>query len=102
MGACRWISGRSAGFPAKFVEEFIATAEVHDWEAAQPQVAASSGVYHGLFHDPETGKLVPWSEANLAFYFALARTLPHVGHAAMLGCRLPIPGALEPLWERYY
>jgi len=59
-------------------------------------------VYHGLYHDPLSGELVPWTEEALAFYFDLPRHLPYVEGAHMLGCRLPVPGPLEPLYERYY
>jgi hypothetical protein len=89
-------------FPARFVERFIAEAEKHDWEHARPEVSASAGVYHSLYHDPQSGELLPWDEDRLAFYFALARSLPHVGRACTLGCRFPEAGALEPLYERYY
>jgi trimethylamine--corrinoid protein Co-methyltransferase len=89
-------------FPPPLVERFIAEAEKHDWESARPHVSGSAGVYHGLYHDPASGKLVPWTEEALAFYFALARHLAHLDGASMLGCRLPVPGPLEPLYERYY
>jgi trimethylamine--corrinoid protein Co-methyltransferase len=84
------------------VERFIAEADKHDWSDVQPRVGGSAGVYHGLYHDPASGGLVPWTEERLAFYFALARHLEHVDGASMLGCRLPVPPALEPLYERYY
>ena len=38
----------------------------------------------------------------LAFYLGLPRHLSHVSGASMLGCRLPVPPLLEPLYERYY
>jgi trimethylamine--corrinoid protein Co-methyltransferase len=91
-----------ARFPPGLVERFIAEADKHVWESAKPRVSAAAGVYHGLYHDPFSGELVPWTEQALAFYFALARHLPHVNGASMLGCRLPVPGPLEPLYERYY
>jgi len=89
-------------FPSPLVERFISEAEKHDWEGARPQVGGSAGVYHGLYHDPLSGKLVPWTEEALAFYFALPRHLAHVEGSHMLGCRLPVPGPLEPLYERFY
>lgn len=89
-------------FPAAVVERYLADAEKHDWQAAQPSVGGSAGVYHGRFHDPESGELVSWDEESLAYYFALARRLEHIRGASMLGCRLPVPGELEPLYERYY
>ena len=89
-------------FSAPLVEGFIASAPKYDWESVQPEVSATAGVYHGLFHDPETGQLFPWDENRLAFYFALARSLSQVQGACMLGSRLPVPAPLEPLFERFY
>lgn len=89
-------------FPRKRVEQFLAEAGTFDWDSAKPHLSASAGVYHSLYHDPESGKLVPWTEKHLADYFAVARTLPHVGGAHMLGCRLEVPAELEPLYERLY
>lgn len=89
-------------FPSSLVERFISEAEKHDWARARPRVGGSAGVYHGLYHDPLSGELAPWTEEALAFYFALPRHLAHVEGTHMLGCRLPVPGPLEPLYERYY
>jgi len=89
-------------FSPPLVERFIAEAEKHDWERARPQVGGSAGVYHGLYHDPASDDLVNWTEDALAFYFDLPRHLAHVDGSHMLGCRLPVPGPLEPLYERYY
>lgn len=89
-------------FPSRLVERFIAEVEKHDWEEARPRVGGSAGVYDGLYHDPASGELVPWTEESLIFYFALARHLAHIDGAHMLGCRLTVPGPLEPLYERYY
>jgi trimethylamine---corrinoid protein Co-methyltransferase len=89
-------------FPTSWVERFLSEAKKFDWEDLVPQVGGSAGVYHGRFHDPQSGDLVPWSEVNMAYYFALANQLPHLSGAQMLGCRLPVPASLEPLYERYY
>ncbi|MBL7201143.1 MAG: trimethylamine methyltransferase family protein [Anaerolineae bacterium] len=95
-------SMQRARFPPHLVERFIIEADKFDWERAVPRVRAAAGVYHGLYHDPVSGELVPWTEESLAFYFCLARRLSEVDGASMLGCRLPVPPALEPLYERYY
>jgi len=89
-------------FPQPFVECFIADAEKYDWERAKPSLSVTAGVYHSQYHNPQSGALESWTEESLAFYFTLARALPNVGRAEMLGCRLPVPEALEPLYERYY
>jgi trimethylamine--corrinoid protein Co-methyltransferase len=91
-----------ARFPPPLVERFVVEAEKCDWQTTAPRVGGSAGVYHGLYHDPASGELVPWTEDALARYFALARHLSHVDGASMLGCRLPVLGPLEPLYERYY
>ncbi|MBN1640301.1 MAG: trimethylamine methyltransferase family protein [Anaerolineae bacterium] len=89
-------------FPPRTVERFIADADKHDWAGAVPRVSGSAGVYHGLYHDPASGKHIPWTEDALAAYVALAQHLDHVDGASVLGSRIPVPGPLEPLYERYY
>jgi trimethylamine--corrinoid protein Co-methyltransferase len=97
-------------FPSQMVERFMTETrspdavpgQKFDRERMPPQITASAGVYHGLYHDPESGRLVPWTEAALIRYFALARHLSHIGATHMLGCRLPVPASLEPIYERYY
>jgi len=95
-------AAQRARFPSSLVEQFIADAEKFNWEDFRPQVTSTAGLYHSLFHDPETGHLIEWTEEKLAAYFTLARSLPEIGKARMLGCRLPVAPVLEPLYERYY
>jgi trimethylamine--corrinoid protein Co-methyltransferase len=89
-------------FPEKIVEQFIADADKYDWTSHKPSVSSTAGLYHGLFHDPASGDLLPWTEERLAFYFALGRHLDRIDGVHMLGCRLPVAAPLEPLYERYY
>ena len=89
-------------FPRRAIERHIAESERTNWAQAVPQVSGSAGVYHSLYHDPASGELVPWTEERLATYLTLARTLPGIDGASMLGCRLPVPPPLAPLYERYY
>jgi trimethylamine--corrinoid protein Co-methyltransferase len=89
-------------FPNAIVERFLGETPKYDWENAERWVGGTAGIYHGRFHDPETGELAEWDERSLAYYFSLARGLSHVGGALMLGCRLPVPAPLEPLYERLY
>ncbi len=91
-----------ARFAPALTERFLAETEKLDWATLRPGVSGSAGVYHSLYHDPDTRELAPWDEERLACYFGLARELPHVGSAHMLGCRLPCPPRLQPLYERYY
>ena len=89
-------------FPGDIVKSFLSGAPKVEWENAVPSVGGTAGIYHGRFHDPETNALVPWNEENLAYYFALARQMRNISGAEMLGSRVTIPSALEPLYERYY
>jgi trimethylamine---corrinoid protein Co-methyltransferase len=89
-------------FPRALVERFIEDAPKHDWEHAQSRVLGSAGVYEGLYHDPISGELIPWTEQRLALYVALAGKLQWVAGASMLGSRLAAPGPLEPLYERLH
>ncbi len=94
--------GERVRFPARAVERFLAEADKYDWATHSPQVSACAGVYNSLFHDPEKGELLPWTEDRLRYYSALARELEHIDGACMLGSRLPGSSRLEPLYERYY
>ncbi len=89
-------------FPAAWVENWIADSDKFDWENATPQVSASAGVYHSRFHDPKSRQLLSWDEGRLSSYFSLARSLPNINHALLLGNRLDGEPILEPLYERYY
>jgi trimethylamine--corrinoid protein Co-methyltransferase len=89
-------------FPRPRVEQYLAEADQHNWADSRPTLSASAGVYHSLYHEPTSGQLVPWHERALAGYAALARQLPHVGQASVLGCPFEAASLLEPLYERYY
>jgi trimethylamine--corrinoid protein Co-methyltransferase len=95
-------SSQRVRFPRLLVENFLSEAEGCDWENLKARVDSSAGVYHGLYHNPGTDTLEPWTEEALVKYFQLARAMPHIGTAHMLGCRMPVPPLLEPLYERYY
>ncbi|NLE45157.1 MAG: hypothetical protein GX620_10580 [Chloroflexi bacterium] len=84
------------------VEDYIASVERVEWDSVTPEASGSAGVYDGLYHDPFSGELAPWTEESLASYFALAASLDHLHGATLLGSRIPVPGPLEPLYERYY
>ena len=95
-------SNQRVRFPTLWVESWMAGATKFDWENACPTVSASSGIYYSKVHDPQSGELVSWTENYLANYIALAKSLPNVGSAVLLGSRLTEFQANEPLYERYY
>jgi trimethylamine---corrinoid protein Co-methyltransferase len=87
-------------FDPALVERFIADSDKVDWSTIVPSASASSGVFFGLYHDPESDALLPWNEERLARYFALAQALPNVGRCSMLGCPTGVSARLEPLYEK--
>ena len=89
-------------FPERMLEQYLTEADRYNWDQHKPSISATAGVYHSRYHDPIQNKLVPWDEDNLKLYFALARSLKNIQTAQMLGSRLPVPGSLEPLYERYF
>ena len=102
IGAVVNLENLRVRFPKKIVDGFIAEVPRYNWDEHVPHVNAFAGVYHGMFHDPVSTELVPWTEDRLAMYFAVAAWLEHVDGAGMLGCRLPVPPPLIPLYERSY
>lgn len=104
MAEANWpvdFSAQRVHFPANKVEEFISEADHYDWSIKNPSLSVSATVYHSQYLNPHTGNLEDWTDETLAFYFALGRALGNIDQAEMLGCRLPIPPALEPLYERF-
>lgn len=89
-------------FPQEVVDRWLDKCDKYNWDSHTPTVTSQAGVYHGKFHDPRSNQLLPWNEEKLVYYFKLARRLPNVGSAQMLGCRLPCSPKLEALYERYY
>ena len=95
-------SAQRVRFPTDKVERFIAECEPYDWSLNSPTLSVTAGVYQSLYHNPQTDQYEEWTEDTLAFYFTLGRSLANIDSAEMLGCRLPVPSALEPLYERFY
>lgn len=93
-------AAQRARFAPALVERFLGDCERVDWATLTPDVSGSAGVYHSLYLDPDSGELLPWDEERLRRYFLLARRLPQIGVASMLGCRLSAASRLEPLYER--
>jgi trimethylamine--corrinoid protein Co-methyltransferase len=89
-------------FPSRLVKKYIEEHGTYDWSRLKPNVSSTAGVYHGLYLDPFQNSRIPWTEELLVSYFNLAKYLPLIDKATMLGCRLPVPPSLEPLYERLY
>ncbi|HPD15893.1 MAG TPA: trimethylamine methyltransferase family protein [Planctomycetota bacterium] len=81
-----------------FVERFIGDSARFDWDAAEPSVAGSAGVYHGYHLDPDTGRYEPWTLPLLLRYLKLAHHLEHTNGfvSVTFGIRGVPSAALEP------
>jgi len=90
-----------ARFGAEVVQGFLDRCPKINWEARRPRLAARASLYSGKYHDPETGKLVPFERRHLPEYFRLAKALPNVKSCFVTGCQWPVKPKAEPLWERF-
>jgi len=89
-------------FSPEFVEAFIADSTRVDWDAIEPHLNASGGMYVGRYLDPETDRFEHWTEERIAKYVKLAHYLPEIDGAHMLGCPIQeLPAVAHPLWQRY-
>jgi len=91
-----------ARFDADLVEAFLAACPKTDRQDRRPELAVRASLYSGKYHDPETGKLVPFEPRHLTDYFRLAKVLPHVTGYFVTGCQWRVPPETEPLWERFH
>lgn len=68
-----------------------------------PTASSCAEVYEGFYLDPYDGEYKPWTHERLLSYFKLAKKLPGVGKATMLGCPLDGMNFVEkPLYEKLY
>jgi trimethylamine--corrinoid protein Co-methyltransferase len=67
-----------------------------------PDLTAQAGVYQGLYHDPQTNALVPFTDATLASYIKLARLLPGVTGIHMQNYPVAAAHPTEPLELRIF
>jgi len=73
--------------------------------AGRPSVRLYSGVYQSRYLAPETGDLTAFDETTLAFYFALARSLPRMSWLGLLGLPFAVhglPAECAPLLEKLF
>ncbi|MEW6354810.1 MAG: trimethylamine methyltransferase family protein [Planctomycetota bacterium] len=89
-------------FSPEFVEAFIADSDKVDWDAIEPQLNSSGGMYVGRYLDPETDRFERWSEDRIRKYAKLAHYLPEIDGVHMFGCPIQeLPAVAHPLWQRY-
>ncbi len=92
-------------FAPAIVERLIEDAHKDPMWEDKTHIALGCGVGQCLYHDPQTNDLVEFDEHRLALYIALARSLPDIGGASLLGIPFndsDIPRDLHPLAEKLY
>ncbi len=72
-------------FASAWVEQFIQESERYDWSRHRPRLHCGVGIYGCLYLDPETDRLVPFTEETFRGYLRLANSLGEVGSAGTLG-----------------
>ena len=89
--------------PPGVLERFLQESSRFDWDAVQPVVHCSAGVYLGRYLDPFTEEYLDWTEERIVAYAKVAEALEHVERATMLGCPLPAVAApIHPLYQRAF
>ncbi len=105
MGGERDEHAEKVRFAPALIERLIDEAHKDPMWADQTHIALGCGLGQSLYHDPETNGLVEFDEHRMALYIALARSLPVVGGASLLGIPFvdsDIPRDLHPLAEKLY
>jgi trimethylamine--corrinoid protein Co-methyltransferase len=92
-----------AHFPLAVMTDFLAASRRREPPDGTVRFTGSAEIYEGRYLDPRDGSYRPWTEQALLEYVRLARALPSVGAASMLGLPLDTwPRALQPLTEKLF
>lgn len=90
-------------FAPELISDFLSDSERLSWPDSPVRYSGCAEIYQGWYLDPADGKYKLWTEQALLDYVRLAKALPEVGAASMLG--LPLenwPRALQPLTEKLF
>jgi trimethylamine:corrinoid methyltransferase-like protein len=92
-------------FTRAWTEQFIADSDKYDWAHHRLSFRCSAGIYQGLYLNPETGTLEPFTEKTLGNYIRVGNALPEIQSVGLLG--LPfvpdwVPSPYTPLAEKLY
>jgi len=97
-------SGR-VRFPSTLVERALQDRTKEAPVENHPKVSVFSGIYQCQYLDPISGAYLPFDRDKLAFYLALAASLPGMGDRVLLGMPFEEPGipiSCGPLLEKVY
>jgi trimethylamine--corrinoid protein Co-methyltransferase len=105
LGGQRDEQSERVRFAPALVERLIEEAHKTPMWEDRTHIAVGCGLGQSLYHDPQTNSLIEFDEHRLALYIALARSLPDIGGASLLGIPFNdshIPRDLHPLAEKLY
>jgi trimethylamine---corrinoid protein Co-methyltransferase len=92
-----------ARFPLAVMTDFLAASRRREPPDGTVRFSGCVEIYEGRYLDPADGTYRRWTERTLLDYVRLARALPSVGAASMLGLPLDSwPRALQPLTEKLF
>jgi len=74
-----------ARFPLAVMTDFLAASRRREPTDGTVRFSGCAEIYEGRYLDPADGTYRPWTERTLLDYVRLARALPSVGAASMLG-----------------
>lgn len=84
-------------FPESVIDRFLTESDRVDHAEPQPHVRGQAGVYQGLYLDPTTDGMQPFTERTLTEYIRLARRLEHVSGIHLQNLPLAAARVTEPL-----
>lgn len=88
-----------AGFARDYFNSFCGAG----MSSNHPRISAAAEIYNGPYLDPYDGTFKEWTQERLLAYIKLAKNLPHIESASMLGCPISgIPPRQIPLMEKLY
>jgi trimethylamine--corrinoid protein Co-methyltransferase len=92
-----------ARFSRALLDAVLAGVERVDWADRPVRFSAAAEIYQGYYLDPRDDEFKPWTMERLLEYVQVARALPHIDGASMLGCPpQETPVQLQPLYEKLY
>ena len=95
--------GNQVHFSENMLRDFLASREKVVLLDEKVQFSGMAEIYQGYYLDPFTNEYLGWTEERLLNYVKLAKHLPFIGNASMLGCPIrETPVDRQPLYEKYY
>jgi len=85
------------------IEGFLKKTKHKKWGETNLKYTAEVEIYNGHFLDPLDNEYKSWTHDLLISYIKIAKRLPGINGAYMLGCPIAeVPQRLQPLYEKLY